>query len=72
MDELEIVVNIEDAGFVAKRRNMHYDVSAIRSSAERECRACWRWRRRRADGDTSVPRSCNLPARAGRERARAA
>jgi len=26
MDEVEIVVNIEDAGFVPKRRNMHYDV----------------------------------------------
>ena len=26
MDELEIARNIEDAGFVPKRRNMHYDV----------------------------------------------
>src|SRR5687768_10933210 len=26
MDEVEIVRNIEDAGFIAKRRNMHYDV----------------------------------------------
>ena len=26
MDEIEIVRNVEDAGFVAKRRNMHYDV----------------------------------------------
>jgi len=26
MDEVEIVVNIEDAGFVPKRRNMHYEV----------------------------------------------
>jgi cyclic dehypoxanthinyl futalosine synthase len=26
MDELEIVKNIEDAGFVPKRRNMHYDL----------------------------------------------
>jgi len=26
MDEVEIVRNIEDAGFAAKRRNMHYDV----------------------------------------------
>ena len=25
MDEAEIVRNIEDAGFVAKRRNMHYE-----------------------------------------------
>jgi cyclic dehypoxanthinyl futalosine synthase len=26
MDEAEIVRNIEDAGFTAKRRNMHYEV----------------------------------------------
>lgn len=26
MDEVEVVRNIENAGFVAKRRNMHYDV----------------------------------------------
>jgi len=26
MDEAEIVRNVEDAGFVAKRRNMHYEV----------------------------------------------
>jgi len=26
MDEVEIVRNIEDAGFVAKRRNMHYEI----------------------------------------------
>ena len=26
MDELEIVRNIEDAGFIPKRRNMHYEI----------------------------------------------
>ncbi len=26
MDEFEVVRNIEDAGFVPKRRNMHYEV----------------------------------------------
>ena len=26
MDEVEIVLNVEDAGFAAKRRNMHYDI----------------------------------------------
>ena len=26
MDEIEIVRNVEDAGFVAKRRNMHYEI----------------------------------------------
>ena len=26
MDEVEIVVNVEDAGFIPKRRNMHYEI----------------------------------------------
>jgi cyclic dehypoxanthinyl futalosine synthase len=26
MDEVEIVTNIENAGFVPKRRNMHYEI----------------------------------------------
>ena len=26
MDEVEIVRNVEDAGFTAKRRNMHYEI----------------------------------------------
>jgi hypothetical protein len=26
MDEFEVVRNIENAGFAAKRRNMHYDI----------------------------------------------
>jgi cyclic dehypoxanthinyl futalosine synthase len=26
MDEFEVVRNIENAGFIAKRRNMHYDI----------------------------------------------
>jgi cyclic dehypoxanthinyl futalosine synthase len=26
MDEVEIVRNIEDAGFIPKRRNMHYEI----------------------------------------------
>ncbi len=26
MDEIEIVRNIENAGFIAKRRNMHYEI----------------------------------------------
>jgi hypothetical protein len=36
MDEVEIVRNIEDAGFVAKRRNMHYDVLGDPVFRERE------------------------------------
>jgi cyclic dehypoxanthinyl futalosine synthase len=36
MDEIEIVRNIEDAGFVPKRRNMHYDVLGDPIFRERE------------------------------------
>ena len=40
MDEVEIVRNIEDAGFVPKRRDMHYGSSAIRSAGSVKFRAC--------------------------------
>src|SRR6266550_517560 len=36
MDELEIVVNVEDAGFVPKRRNMHYEILGDPIFRERE------------------------------------
>ena len=36
MDEFEVVRNIENAGFVAKRRNMHYDVLGDPIFRERE------------------------------------
>jgi hypothetical protein len=26
MDEVEVVRNVENAGFIAKRRNMHYEI----------------------------------------------
>jgi cyclic dehypoxanthinyl futalosine synthase len=38
MDELEIVVNIEDAGFIPSGRNMHYEISG-RSDLPRARRA---------------------------------
>ena len=40
MDEIEIVRNIEDAGFVAKRRNMHYEVLGDPMFRERTSRGC--------------------------------
>src|SRR6187549_4139716 len=36
MDEVEIVRNVEDAGFAAKRRNMHYDILGGPIFRERE------------------------------------
>ena len=64
MDEVEIVVNIEDAGFTAKRRNMHYDVLGDPIFREREVPRMLSLSTARADGDTSVPEELrNYPAR---------
>jgi cyclic dehypoxanthinyl futalosine synthase len=55
MDELEIVVNIEDAGFVAKRRNMHYEILGEPIFRERDVPRMLALATARADGDRSVP-----------------
>ena len=55
MDEVEIVVNIEDAGFRAKRRNMHYDILGDPIFREREIPRMLTLATARADGDVSVP-----------------
>ena len=46
MDEVEIVRNVEDAGFVAKRRNMHYDILGDPFFRAHDVRACSSCRRR--------------------------
>jgi cyclic dehypoxanthinyl futalosine synthase len=64
MDELEIVVNIEDAGFAAKRRNMHYEILGDPIFRERDVPRMLSLATARADGDTSVPDELkNYPAR---------
>ena len=64
MDELEIVVNIEDAGFIPKRRNMHYQVLGDPIFRERDVPRMLSLATARADGDTSVPEELrNYPAR---------
>jgi cyclic dehypoxanthinyl futalosine synthase len=55
MDEVEIVENIEDAGFIAKRRNMHYEILGEPIYREREIPRMLELATARADGDTSVP-----------------
>jgi cyclic dehypoxanthinyl futalosine synthase len=55
MDEVEIVRNIEDAGFAARRRNMHYDVLGEPIFRERAVPRMLELATARADGDTSVP-----------------
>lgn len=64
MDEVEIVRNIEDAGFSAKRRNMHYDVLGEPIFRERAVPRMLELAIAREDGDDSVPAELmNYPAR---------
>ena len=64
MDEVEIVRNIEDAGFAAKRRNMHYEVLGDPIFREREVPRMLELATAREDGDDSVPAELvNYPAR---------
>ena len=55
MDEVEIVRNVEDAGFIAKRRNMHYDILGDPIFRLREVPRLLALATAREDGDTSVP-----------------
>jgi cyclic dehypoxanthinyl futalosine synthase len=69
MDEIEIVRNIEDAGFIAKRRNMHYEVLGDPFFREREVPRMLELAVARADGDTSrPPEIANYPARSAAEK----
>ncbi len=64
MDEVDIVRNIEDAGFVAKRRDMHYQILGDPLFREREVPRMLELGTARADGDMSVPDELRLyPAR---------
>ncbi len=55
MDEIEIVRNIENAGFVAKRRNMHYERLGDPIFRERSVPRMLELAVARADGDSSRP-----------------
>ena len=55
MDEVEIVRNIEDAGFLAKRRNMHYELLGDPIFRAREVPRMLELATARAEGDTTVP-----------------
>jgi cyclic dehypoxanthinyl futalosine synthase len=64
MDEVEIVVNIEDAGFTPKRRNMHYDILGDPIFRERDVPRMLSLATARADGDATAPEELrNYPAR---------
>lgn len=64
MDEVEIVRNIEDAGFSPRRRNMHYEVLGDPIFRERQVPRMLELATAREEGDTSVPAELmNYPAR---------
>ena len=64
MDEVEIVANVEDAGFVAKRRNMHYDILGDPFFRDHDVQRMLELSTAREAGDTSVPvELVNYPAR---------
>src|SRR6266404_6333252 len=64
IDEAEIVRNIEDADFAAKRRNMHYEILGDPICREREVPRMLELAAARADGDTTRPEELvNYPAR---------
>jgi cyclic dehypoxanthinyl futalosine synthase len=71
MDEVEIVRNIEDAGYVPRRRNMHYEILGEPVFRERNIPRLLELATARAEGDSSVPvELVNYPARSRAERDR--
>ena len=62
MDEVEIVRNIENAGFVAKRRNMHYEILGDPYFRQQQVPRQLELATARADGDTSRPEELRLYA----------
>jgi cyclic dehypoxanthinyl futalosine synthase len=71
MDEIEIVRNVENAGFIAKRRNMHYEILGDPIFRQREVPRMLELAVARADGDTSRPAELsNYAARSAAEKAR--
>src|SRR4029078_10462978 len=64
MDEVEIVRNVEDAGFTAKRRNMHYEILGDPMFRERDLPRMLELATARADAEQSIPDELRLyPAR---------
>ena len=64
MDEVEIVANVEDAGFIPKRRNMQYEILGDPIFRERDVPRMLTLGKARADGDASVPEELRqYPAR---------
>jgi hypothetical protein len=64
MEEPASTENVEDAGYLAKRRNMHYDILGDPIYRERDVPRLLSLATARAEGDVSVPEELrNYPAR---------
>jgi cyclic dehypoxanthinyl futalosine synthase len=71
MDEVEIVRNIEDAGYIPKRRNMHYEVLGDPIFRQQNTRRVLELAVARSAGDQSpAPELVNYPARSVQEKQR--
>ncbi|MGE5814400.1 MAG: cyclic dehypoxanthinyl futalosine synthase [Acidobacteriota bacterium] len=71
MDEVEIVRNIENAGFIPKRRNMHYEILGEPIFRQKDVRRMLNLAVARDEGDDSVPAELvNYPARSAAEKRR--
>jgi cyclic dehypoxanthinyl futalosine synthase len=69
MDEIEIVRNVENAGFIPKRRNMHYEILGDPVFLQREVPRMLELAVAREDGDTSRPAELvNYAARSAAEK----
>jgi len=69
MDEVEIVRNIEDAGFIPKRRNMHYEILGDPICRERDLPRMHELATARAPGTPATPAELRMyPARSRRGR----
>jgi cyclic dehypoxanthinyl futalosine synthase len=62
MDEVEIVRNIENAGFLAKRRNMHYEILGDPYFRQQSVPRQLELATARAEGDTSRAEELRLYA----------
>ena len=73
MDEVEIARNVEDAGFVPKRRNMHYEILGDPFFREHSVPRFLELDVARDAGDTSIPPELDrYPARSRSEKQRRA
>jgi len=71
MDEVEIVANVENAGFIAKRRNMHYEVLGDPIFRERDIPRMLALATAREGGDSPMPEELNRYAARSRQGKRA-